>query len=754
MAEVPLPPLIRHVRRLARLSAAPATDRQLLERFLVLHCQDAFTRLVERHGALVWNACWRILRHRQDAEDAFQATFLVLARKANQVPWRESIAGWLYQVAARLAAEIRKRNVRRAWHEARASERVKSAPDAACQRLCEVLDEELLRLPARYRSPVLLCYLEGRTGDQAARILGWSLRTLQRRLAQGRDLLRQRLTRRGITLSATLLVPMLIPDLVSAAVPPGLLETVARTTARGSSAAATRLAETFLKGIAMTKWKSLTLLTLALGTAASVGALIPLAAGNPLVDPGEGDAPPAVKAAADQSAPLGNPAATFAGHAWAILEVIQQKHLEPPPRPALLLAGTQTMLQKAKVPAPQDLKAQVSEIQSPDQLAAFLKRLQPMVGHQVPQAELETAFIQGVLADLPGKGEFVPAFQARAMTQASANRYVGIGIQLGISKDEHFPQIMEAMARGPALKGGIKSGDLLVRINGQDTHDMLLVRAVELLRGEEGSTLTVDVRAPGTSKTRTVTMTRSVVPFDSVFGYRRLGDADWDYRIDSGLPVAYLWISALRSSTPHELRQLERRFRTEGIRAVVLDLRAGAPDPVLHPAALVADALLDHGVMWRVVSPQGRVQEFRADAECLFRGWPMAVLIDESLPQPQAAVAAALQDNGRAVLIGEATKNSGHLRGMADLPDSQDALMIWTARMERAAQDRSWPVLPDHTVTMTPEQQKELNKWFETKTRASAAAPSKNPGPVDLPLARAVEWLHGQLKKADLTSQP
>src|SRR5207245_3650142 len=161
------------------------------------------------------------LHHTQDAEDVFQATFLVLARKAGSVRWRPSVGNWLYEVAYRLASEAKGKAARRRVHEQRAAKVIKPEPasEAVWGELCAVLDEELRRLPMRFRTPLLLCYLQGRTRDQAARELGWSLRTLDRRLERGREQLRIRLTRRGVTLSAALLATGLLHSTTTAAVP-------------------------------------------------------------------------------------------------------------------------------------------------------------------------------------------------------------------------------------------------------------------------------------------------------------------------------------------------------------------------------------------------------------------------------------------------------------------------------------------------------------------------------------------------------
>src|SRR5262249_52978189 len=144
---------------------------------------------------LVWGVCRRVLAHEHDAEDAFQATFLVLARRASALRDRAALGGWLQRVASRIAAQARADNARRRRREAQAPAR--SAPDAADElhrrEVGAVLHEELGRLPEKYRSPLVLCYLEGRTHQEAARVLGWPPGTMSRRVGRALDLLRVRL---------------------------------------------------------------------------------------------------------------------------------------------------------------------------------------------------------------------------------------------------------------------------------------------------------------------------------------------------------------------------------------------------------------------------------------------------------------------------------------------------------------------------------------------------------------------------------
>ncbi len=204
MAQEPGRVVLRYLRTMVP-PACPAdrTDRQLLERFAADRDETAFEALVHRHGPLVWGVCRRRLRHHQDAEDAFQATFLVLARKAAAIRRPELLANWLYGVAYRTAARARADASRRRAREqtAAVSAVVLPSSDIVWQDLRPVLDEEVQRLPAKYRAAFVLCYLEGRTNEEAARQIGCPKGTVLSRLAWARQWLRRRLERRGVTLA-------------------------------------------------------------------------------------------------------------------------------------------------------------------------------------------------------------------------------------------------------------------------------------------------------------------------------------------------------------------------------------------------------------------------------------------------------------------------------------------------------------------------------------------------------------------------
>jgi RNA polymerase sigma factor (sigma-70 family) len=211
-------------------SAASLNDGQLLLRFATSQEQAAFEELVRRHGPMVLRVCQRVLHHAQDAEDAFQASFIVLMRKASSVAKQESVASWLHGVAYRVALKARTTASQRHGRERPGSDTVfddqhpaQAAGGPTWQDLCPVLDEELHRLPEKYRAAIVLCYFEAKTNEEAARLLGCPAGTIRARLSRGREMLRSRLARRGLNITAAALASVLAQQTVSAAVRASLL---------------------------------------------------------------------------------------------------------------------------------------------------------------------------------------------------------------------------------------------------------------------------------------------------------------------------------------------------------------------------------------------------------------------------------------------------------------------------------------------------------------------------------------------------
>ena len=222
MATSPMSIVFQHLRTIELLSdRARMTDGDLLERFVAGPDEAAFAALVRRHGPMVWGVCRRVLAGHQDAEDAFQATFLVLVRKAASVVPREMVGNWLYGVAHKTALNARANAARRRTRE----RQVTQLPEPADREqdlwrdLEPVLDQELSRLPNRYRTAIALCDLEGKTRKEVAQQLGVPEGTLSGWLTRGRAMLAKRLARQGLAMSAAALAAALSQNVLSAGVP-------------------------------------------------------------------------------------------------------------------------------------------------------------------------------------------------------------------------------------------------------------------------------------------------------------------------------------------------------------------------------------------------------------------------------------------------------------------------------------------------------------------------------------------------------
>lgn len=260
-------------------TAAGLSDRELLERFCRLREEAAFAALVHRHAPLVWTVCRRILPQAHDAEDAFQATFFVLARKARAVRWQDSVGGWLYTVARRLALKARAEAARRRARErAVAPAAPPGLPAAPTHGIGHIVDEEFERLPKAYREPLLLCCLQGKTREEAARELGWTRGQVKAGLERGRSMLRDRLAGRGLAapaaIAAALLVRYAPRALELAAAKAGPL--IAAGDFSQAPAGAMRLARAYLRGgrVAIARRSIaglLALLALTCGARAAVG---------------------------------------------------------------------------------------------------------------------------------------------------------------------------------------------------------------------------------------------------------------------------------------------------------------------------------------------------------------------------------------------------------------------------------------------------------------------------------------------------
>lgn len=218
-------PLAGVVSFLRRTSAAPSmndlSDADLLERSMSDQTTGSFDALMRRYSRLVWSVCRRVAHDPHDAEDAFQATFLVLVRKAAEIDRRRSLGSWLWGVAYRAALKANAQAARRRARERQVDNMAiyPSASPTSTEDVRRELDAAFEHLPEKYRAPLILCYLEGKTNAEAAHELGWPIGSISKRLARGRELLRRRMAQRGTLLTAGMFAALLTENATTAATP-------------------------------------------------------------------------------------------------------------------------------------------------------------------------------------------------------------------------------------------------------------------------------------------------------------------------------------------------------------------------------------------------------------------------------------------------------------------------------------------------------------------------------------------------------
>ncbi|HEY7312793.1 MAG TPA: sigma-70 family RNA polymerase sigma factor [Gemmataceae bacterium] len=292
--------LTKHFHSLSSAARADGLpDRELVQRFAARRDDEAFAALVRRHGPMVLRVCQRVLRDAHTAEDAFQAVFLVLSRKVTSLRRADSVGCWLHGVAYRLALKARTQLARQHKHEGRAvTEKYTNDPltELSVREAQAIVEEELARLPENYRAPLVLCCLEGQTRDEAARQLGWSTKLLKSRLEQGRERLRFRLSRRGLTLPTAMAATLLAEEVTLTALPAALVRAAVQTArawpANAVAPSVALLAEDALGGMGTAKAKVVVALLLLMGMLATGMGVFALA--QPAAK--EDETPPAAKA--------------------------------------------------------------------------------------------------------------------------------------------------------------------------------------------------------------------------------------------------------------------------------------------------------------------------------------------------------------------------------------------------------------------------------------------------------------------------
>lgn len=267
--------------------------------------------------------------------------------------------------------------------------------------------------------------------------------------------------------------------------------------------------------------------------------------------------------------------------------------------------------------------------------------------------------------------------------QMQENRYVGIGIRFTVASAHNdgarYPLALSVFPRGPAYAAGMRDGDLLLSIDGDSMEDVEITEFIPRLRGQEGKPVTIEVCQPDETETRTLRFKRGVVPRVVIKGWEELDYGQWDHRVSD--EIAYAQFLEIGSSTMHDLKAVEASLSGMEEALLVLDLRH-VTQANRHHTVLLADSLLDGGEIGTVATLKG-VRTYHADRDCLFRGWTLAVIIDENVSGLTEWLAASLKTNRDAIIAGTRSAGYPYEREPVTLPVvlGQKVVPMETARL-------------------------------------------------------------------------
>ena len=389
---------------------------------------------------------------------------------------------------------------------------------------------------------------------------------------------------------------------------------------------------------------------------------------------------------------------------WSILAAVEQSHVSAPTRSELARAIAVTLCWPDEFESSDAVGDEYGRCRDADEFVAlFARRWREERRPTGPIKQLAETVVKTL--DDGGKWGHFRLWTKKeyaVQEQFRGNRYVGLGVALGntLSNGEGYASFPNIIPGGPAHRFGIEAGAVIIEVDGHSTKGASPAAIIDWIRGPVGTDVTLKIADKDGFSERVVTLQRGFVRFDSVFGFERSGfnskplDSD-SIRFHDDREIGYLHLRDITGSTLQELRDAEVKLRKAQVRAVVLDFRFGSRTDTFHQARLVADGLLDGGTLWHWQERDAEPRPETADRECLFRGLPLVVVIDKNTSGPQAAIAAALQDAGRAVIVGTSPNYDGLVATGVELSDEVHVLEMGTAKIIRSRADHQWPLKPD-----------------------------------------------------------
>jgi carboxyl-terminal processing protease len=324
---------------------------------------------------------------------------------------------------------------------------------------------------------------------------------------------------------------------------------------------------------------------------------------------------------------------------------------------------------------------------------------------QVDERRLFEGALSGMVGQLDQYSAYIGPKAYQELQENLDQRFGGIGIQVSLEGDDRRLMVESPLFGTPAYKAGLQAGDLILRINDESTEGFTLQDAVDRLRGPPGTKVRMTIQHAGAAEPVDVELERAEIKVDTVLGDTHAADDTWDFRLQGEEGIGYIRITQFSEGTADELKLALERLRDQGMKGLILDLRNN-PGGLLEGAVQVADLFIEDGV---IVSTRGRDgvarEMFTAVPDGTFAGFPMVVLVNNFSASASEIVAAALEDHGRATIVGSRTWGKGSVQNVIPLEGGESALKLTMAsywrpsgrnihRISTATEDDEWGVRP------------------------------------------------------------
>jgi carboxyl-terminal processing protease len=360
----------------------------------------------------------------------------------------------------------------------------------------------------------------------------------------------------------------------------------------------------------------------------------------------------------------------------------------------------------------------------------------------VSRRELLESALEGMLQNLDQHSSFINTGEWKQFRRHIEGKFGGIGIQVGVDPETGRLRVLAPMVGTPAYEAGVLAGDQIMDIDGVSTEGMSPDKAVDVLTGRPGTDVKLNVLHEGTEQAETISITRAIIELPSVLGDRRGANDQWEFMLDKDKKIGYVRINSFVQNTADELRKALEQLREEGAKGLILDLRDD-PGGLLSAAVEISDLFLEKG---KVVSTEGRntiPKTYMAQKDSPYEDLPLVVLINQNSASASEIVSAALQDNGRATIIGQRSYGKGSVQNILELEDGSSVLKLTVASYHRPNGDNihrfrdsrttdKWGVSPSPgmEVKLTPS---EYMRWFIARRDRDIQAAAKGHPRTPLP---------------------